>query len=121
MEPYRGHGFKLRKGQVVRYELIDGPKILDTVKSRGNHTAGFTSISAFSRNQGGHTLTFKRRSRSEQPGEQRPQQSAGIPHLAFGLPDSTSPAARMTSAIGTGSSSGVQAKINTWLCRPCDS
>lgn len=31
MEPYRGHGFELEKGQVVRYELIDGPQILDTV------------------------------------------------------------------------------------------
>jgi len=31
MEPYRGHGFRLGKGQVVRYELIVGPQILDTV------------------------------------------------------------------------------------------
>lgn len=31
MEPYVGHGFELKKGQVVHYELIDGPQILDTV------------------------------------------------------------------------------------------
>jgi len=31
MEPYIGHGFELEKGQVVHYELIDGPQILDTV------------------------------------------------------------------------------------------
>lgn len=31
MEPYIGHGFELKKGQVVHYELIDGPQILDTV------------------------------------------------------------------------------------------
>lgn len=30
-EPYRGHGFAVRKGQVLRYELLDGPQILDTV------------------------------------------------------------------------------------------
>ena len=31
MEPYVGHGFELKKGQVVHYELIDGPQIIDTV------------------------------------------------------------------------------------------
>ena len=31
MEPNKGHGFELKKGQVVHYELIDGPQILDTV------------------------------------------------------------------------------------------
>ena len=31
MQPYQGHGFELKKGQVVHYELIDGPQILDTV------------------------------------------------------------------------------------------
>ena len=31
MEPYRGHGFELKKGQIVHYELVDGPQILDTV------------------------------------------------------------------------------------------
>ena len=31
MEPYKGHGFELKKGQVVHYELMDGPQILDTV------------------------------------------------------------------------------------------
>ena len=31
MEPYVGHGFELAKGQVVHYELVDGPQILDTV------------------------------------------------------------------------------------------
>lgn len=31
MEPYKGHGFELKKGQVVHYELVDGPQILDTV------------------------------------------------------------------------------------------
>ena len=28
MEPYKGHGFELKKGQVVHYELIDGPQIM---------------------------------------------------------------------------------------------
>lgn len=31
MQPYQGHGFELNKGQVVHYELMDGPQILDTV------------------------------------------------------------------------------------------
>jgi len=31
MEPNIGHGFELAKGQVVHYELVDGPQILDTV------------------------------------------------------------------------------------------
>jgi uncharacterized protein YcgI (DUF1989 family) len=31
MEPNKGHGFELKKGQVVHYELVDGPQILDTV------------------------------------------------------------------------------------------
>lgn len=30
-QPYQGHSFELKKGQVIRYELIDGPQILDTV------------------------------------------------------------------------------------------
>ena len=31
MEPNQGHGFELKKGQIVHYELMDGPQILDTV------------------------------------------------------------------------------------------
>ena len=31
MEPNIGHGFELAKGQVVHYELVDGPQIIDTV------------------------------------------------------------------------------------------
>ena len=31
MQPYDGYGFTLDKGQVVRYELTDGPQILDTI------------------------------------------------------------------------------------------
>lgn len=37
LEPYGGKGFELKKGQVVRYELPEGPQIIDTfymVKSR---------------------------------------------------------------------------------------
>ena len=37
LEPYNGRGFELKRGQVVRYEIIEGPQILDTfymVKSR---------------------------------------------------------------------------------------
>ena len=37
LEPYSGKGFELKKGQVVRYELPEGPQIIDTfymVKSR---------------------------------------------------------------------------------------
>lgn len=37
LEPYNGKGFELNKGQVVRYELPEGPQIIDTfymVKSR---------------------------------------------------------------------------------------
>ena len=30
-QPYNGYGFTLDKGQVVRYELTDGPQILDTI------------------------------------------------------------------------------------------
>ncbi|MCY9871154.1 DUF1989 domain-containing protein [Vibrio barjaei] len=30
-EPYRGHSFELKKGQIIRYELIEGPQIIDTV------------------------------------------------------------------------------------------
>ena len=30
LEPYGGRGFELKKGQVVRYELPDGPQIIDT-------------------------------------------------------------------------------------------
>ncbi len=29
-EPYAGHGFKLKRGQVMRWELIDGPMAIDT-------------------------------------------------------------------------------------------
>ena len=31
LQPYQGHGFELKKSQVVHYELVDGPQILDTV------------------------------------------------------------------------------------------
>jgi uncharacterized protein YcgI (DUF1989 family) len=31
MEPNKGHGFELKRGQVVHYELVDGPQIIDTV------------------------------------------------------------------------------------------
>ena len=31
LEPYRGHGFELKRGQVIHYELIDGPQALDIV------------------------------------------------------------------------------------------
>ena len=31
LQPYDGYGFTLDKGQVVRYELIDGPQIIDTI------------------------------------------------------------------------------------------
>lgn len=37
LEPYGGRGFKLNRGQVVRYELISGAQIIDTfymVRSR---------------------------------------------------------------------------------------
>ncbi len=30
LEPYSGRGFELKKGQVVRYELPEGPQIIDT-------------------------------------------------------------------------------------------
>ena len=30
LEPYGGRGFEIKKGQVVRYELIEGPQIIDT-------------------------------------------------------------------------------------------
>jgi len=53
LEPYSGRGFELKKGQVVRYEMIAGPQILDTfymVKSRPSdewadsfHSASFGS------------------------------------------------------------------------------
>ena len=31
VEPYDGYGFTLDKGQVLRYELIEGPQIIDTI------------------------------------------------------------------------------------------
>ena len=31
LQPYQGHGFELKKSQVVHYELVDGPQIIDTV------------------------------------------------------------------------------------------
>lgn len=30
-QPFQGHTFELDKGQVIRYEVIDGPQILDTL------------------------------------------------------------------------------------------
>jgi uncharacterized protein YcgI (DUF1989 family) len=30
-EPFQGHWFELDKGQVIRYEVMDGPQILDTI------------------------------------------------------------------------------------------
>ncbi len=30
-QPYTGHAFSVKKGQVIRYELTHGPQILDTV------------------------------------------------------------------------------------------
>ena len=30
-EPFRGHWFELDKGQVIRYEVMDGPQIIDTI------------------------------------------------------------------------------------------
>ncbi len=30
-QPFRGHSFKLDKGQVIRYEVFDGPQIIDTI------------------------------------------------------------------------------------------
>ena len=37
LQPFNGYGFELKKGQTIRYELTDGPQIIDTeylVKSR---------------------------------------------------------------------------------------
>ena len=31
LEPWTGNGFEVKKGQVVHYELVDGPQILDTL------------------------------------------------------------------------------------------
>jgi uncharacterized protein YcgI (DUF1989 family) len=31
LQPWTGNGFELKKGQVVHYELMDGPQILDTL------------------------------------------------------------------------------------------
>ena len=31
LQPYHGYGFELKKGQVIHYELIDGPQALDIV------------------------------------------------------------------------------------------
>ncbi len=57
LEPYRGYGFELKKGQVIHYELIDGPQALDIVylvKDRPNEelaagypTAMYTSIQQY--------------------------------------------------------------------------
>ena len=30
-QPFNGYGFELDKGQVIRYEVLDGPQILDTI------------------------------------------------------------------------------------------
>ena len=30
-QPFQGHSFELDKGQVIRYEVIDGPQIIDTL------------------------------------------------------------------------------------------
>ena len=30
-QPFQGHAFKVDKGQTIRYEVIDGPQILDTI------------------------------------------------------------------------------------------
>ena len=30
-QPFNGYAFKVDKGQVIRYECIDGPQVLDTI------------------------------------------------------------------------------------------
>ena len=30
-QPFQGHSFELDKGQVIRYEVLDGPQIIDTL------------------------------------------------------------------------------------------
>ena len=30
-QPFQGHAFELAKGQVIRYEVMDGPQIIDTL------------------------------------------------------------------------------------------
>ena len=57
LEPYTGRGFELKRGQVVRYEIIEGPQILDTfymVKSRPTEEWADTFHSS---SFGSHTFT----------------------------------------------------------------
>jgi len=57
IEPYNGKGFELKKGQVVRYEIIEGPQIIDTmyvVKSRPTEE---WADSFHSSSFGSHTFT----------------------------------------------------------------
>jgi uncharacterized protein YcgI (DUF1989 family) len=57
IEPYNGRGFELKQGQVVRYEIIAGPQIIDTmyvVKSRPTEE---WADSFHSSSFGSHTFT----------------------------------------------------------------
>ncbi len=57
IEPYNGKGFELKKGQIVRYEIIEGPQILDcmyVVKSRPTEE---WADSFHSSSIGSHTFT----------------------------------------------------------------
>ena len=57
LEPYNGKGFELKRGQVVRYEIIEGPQIIDTfymVKSRPTEEWADTFHSS---SFGSHTFT----------------------------------------------------------------
>ena len=64
LEPYRGHGFEVKKGQTVRFELIDGPQALDitfAVKSRPTKefVSGYPTVNlqALSQHEGKHYFT----------------------------------------------------------------
>lgn len=64
LEPYRGHGFEVKKGQTVRFELIDGPQALDityAVKRRPTKefVSGYPTVNlqALSQHEGDHYFT----------------------------------------------------------------
>ena len=56
LEPYTGYGWKIDKGQVVRYELISGPQIIDTFYMVRNRPMDEWADTFHTSSLGAHTL-----------------------------------------------------------------
>jgi uncharacterized protein YcgI (DUF1989 family) len=57
IEPYNGRGFELKKGQIVRYEIIEGPQIIDCMYVVKGRPTEEWADSFHSSSIGSHTFT----------------------------------------------------------------